>query len=509
MSKARIYARNLAAQWIGHVANMAMMLVSSWFALRLLGGERYGIWALIISLAGYMGIADVGVRPALYRFFNWHLGRNEPQRVNQVLCTSLVFFLIVTIALVLAGFAVGTQFRAIFPETPRAYLQEVRVALTIVAANLGLSMVATAFSSLLSTHERYDLKNAIDIGTGLVRTGCTVAALVLGAGLIGIAIAQVIASLLACVGGYILAGRVFKALRLRPSLVTRDTLRRLLGFGLPCVFSGLGLRIIQHSDSLLIGWFIGLPAVGYYSLARMLLGYSRTLLEKGATIFSPELQQSVARKDFGGVRYLLPRVTRFTTGLGVLLLVGIMVFGHEFLALFYGEAAGRMGAAVLPFLGIANLAFLANHSCRTILSGAGRVKFLAAVVLVQAVANILLSVALVTLGGMGVRGIALGTMIPMVLLSGVVIPIATVRHLRMQLGSYAIQSAGYWIPAAAVFALMSYSITTLPLPVTWGWFAFRVGVATAAYSPIGWFVALTPTHRARLLSAVTGKGGPK
>ena len=71
MSKSRIYARNLGANWIGYGANLAVMFFMSPFVVHSLGNARYGVWTLLTSLTGYLGLVDIGVRGGTGRYINY------------------------------------------------------------------------------------------------------------------------------------------------------------------------------------------------------------------------------------------------------------------------------------------------------------------------------------------------------------------------------------------------------------------------------------------------------
>ncbi|MCK4626048.1 MAG: oligosaccharide flippase family protein [Phycisphaerae bacterium] len=502
MSKTRIYARNLAANWIGYGTNLVLTLVLSWFAFRLLGDIRYGVWSLMVSLTGYLGMVDLGLRPALYRHFNWYLGRHEPNKVNEVLCTSVSFFVVAVAVLFVAGIVLGALFGHIFPKTPAEFLPEVRIAVVVVAVNIGFSMIAAVFGALLETHERYDLHNVLTVTVTVIRTGGTILALTLGFGLIGMALAGIVSTILACLGGYLISKRIFKEMRIRRSSVSRSMFGELIRFGIPCFFSGLGIRMIMYTSGLLIAWFIDMPSVGYYSLAMMLMEYGRTLVDKGRTVFTPEIQQSIARGDLAGLQYFVPLVTRVTMGFNVLIIVGIMFFGHEFLGLFYGSAVGATGKEVLIILGIAYLSVSASRPSVAALIGAGRVKLLAVVVLCEAVINVGLITLFVGVVGMGLRGVAIGTMIPMFLLSGVLITLIGARQIQLNPITFVLRTAGRWIPAAGLFGVACFLLGRLSGVPSWGWFFGKVGIAVVAYVPVFWLLILPDDQKSRLLEKV-------
>jgi O-antigen/teichoic acid export membrane protein len=74
MAKARIIARNLVANWVGHGANLVVMFFLSPFILHTLGITQFGIWQILMVLTGYMGILDLGVRASTGRHIVLYLG---------------------------------------------------------------------------------------------------------------------------------------------------------------------------------------------------------------------------------------------------------------------------------------------------------------------------------------------------------------------------------------------------------------------------------------------------
>lgn len=498
MSKMRLYARNLTANWIGYGANLLLALVTSWFVFHLLGDVRYGVWSLMMSLTGYLGMVDLGLRPALYRYFNWYLGRGEQEKVNEVLSTSLAFFVGACVVLLAAGAVLGAFFGQVFPKAPPEYLGEVGVAIVLMAVNVGLSAVAGVFGALFETHERYDLSNALDIAAAVVRSAGSILALYFGFGLVGLAVACVSVTGLAGAGGYVLARRVFRDLAVRRCHVKRATLAELLRFGIPCFFSGVGIRMISLTSPLLIAWLIDMSFVGYYAMAMALLDYGRALVQKATTIFTPGIQQSLAKEDLAGVRYMVPVVTRATMGISVLVFVGLMAFGEDFLTLFYGAAPAAVAGPVVVILAMAYLASSASVPCAVALIGAGRVRLLASVVLAEAAANLGLTIALVAVARKGLPGVALGTAIPMVLFSGLTIAVLGSRHIGMSLTAFARRTVGYWGPATVISGLMCVAIAKgLPFQ-SWGWFAIKVLLGCVVYVPVAWFVMLPQEQRKQL-----------
>jgi len=54
--------RNVAANWGGFAFSILVTFFLSPFVVRHLGNGSYGVWTLIGSLTGYLGLLDMGVR---------------------------------------------------------------------------------------------------------------------------------------------------------------------------------------------------------------------------------------------------------------------------------------------------------------------------------------------------------------------------------------------------------------------------------------------------------------
>ena len=82
MSRAKIYLRNLTANWIGYGLNLIIMFAMSPFVIHRLGDVNYGVWTIMMSMTGYLGLVEIGTRGALGRFINYYLGKKEIDKLG-------------------------------------------------------------------------------------------------------------------------------------------------------------------------------------------------------------------------------------------------------------------------------------------------------------------------------------------------------------------------------------------------------------------------------------------
>ena len=64
-----------------------------------LGEYDYGLWEMIGAVIGYMGILDLGLRPAISRYAAKHLAERDETALQAVYMSALVFMALVGLLL--------------------------------------------------------------------------------------------------------------------------------------------------------------------------------------------------------------------------------------------------------------------------------------------------------------------------------------------------------------------------------------------------------------------------
>ena len=93
--------------WVGVALNVAIGLLLSPYIARKLGSERYGIWVLVFSLVEYLWFFDLGFNTSVTQFVAKYRARNEPDQINRVISTGLVYFCAVAVVFALATLLVA------------------------------------------------------------------------------------------------------------------------------------------------------------------------------------------------------------------------------------------------------------------------------------------------------------------------------------------------------------------------------------------------------------------
>ena len=500
MSRARIYLKNLTANWIGYGASLLIMFFMSPFVVHTLGDVQYGVWSLMMSLTGYLGLVELGTRAGIGRFINYYLGKEDPQSVNEIISTGLAIIAAMGVLLLTAAIALACTMHLIFPKIPAELLPSTRIICLLIVANLWLGFFSSPFRNLIQAYERFELTNAVDLIVLAVRTGGTIWALVSGYGLVTLAVVQVAGSIVGQVGVQLLAQRLFPKLTIRRSLVSVSRFRELFGFSIWAFIGAVAYKLLYSADTIVIAILLGPKWITYYAIGGMLLYKSRDLIGQATTIFSPKIMQDCAREDWAALQIQFRRGGNLAMGIGILLLVGMITFGREFIILWMGPRFA-VSYTILTILAISSFPAVATSVAAPVYSGLHRVKLHSLLTLLQGLANLGLTLLFVMGFGMGIEGVAWGTFGPRIVIA-IVAGIIAMRWLRIDTAEFCRTIALRWCVLTSLFFTACFAINSLPWALTWGSFFLKVVLATGLYLAFAWTILSEGEERSRVRDAI-------
>lgn len=506
MSSTQIFARSLRANWIGVAANGIVSLFLSRYVYAQLGEDIYGVWLLVVSLTGYLGLLELGMRTGLGRFINYYLGRKEIENVNGIISTALSFFLACGIPLFAAAIIIAPNFGEIFPKASPAYLEGARSAVMMVSLSLWLTFFGATFTQVLFSQDRFDIYNIINIIVLIVRAVGTVLVLHFDGGIARLSAVQAGSSLVGVVLSYLMAHRIFPALNIRFRRVSWAYFRELSSFSIWAFVGSVAMRLLYMTDLLVIGWFIGPAAVPYYNIPIMLVVYSREFVGQISEVLAPQAMKHCGAGDYDSLRYMFRWGSKVIMALAIPFYSGLILLGPEFMTMFWGPAFDQ-SKWVLVLLAVPQLVAMAVRVGGSIISGLGYVRFSASMTLAQALCNFGLTLLFLGVFDMGLVGVALGTLIPMVVFN-IIIGIFIARWIHLPTVSYIRKNVLRWIVGVAVLFSLIYIKRQVPMRGLLDWtdwlrdpwvrFFIKVVVFAVTASVINWFIVFNTRERRQL-----------
>jgi O-antigen/teichoic acid export membrane protein len=222
--------RNAIANIAGRAASAVLWIAVTPYALRQLGQERFGVWALFFVLSGYLGVLDLGMSGGVGRFIAVAVARDYRAEARRAILRSLA--LSVSLGLLwCVACVVGRGPFLTFFHVPEVWAPEVSRSLAIFGFSLLILSVAQVLQYSLIGFQRFDLWNLYYLVGLVVNATLLVVGLAMGRGLIAAACAAVAGQ---AVVGFLAARSVRACLRRvadKPGGGEGASWRELLRFG--------------------------------------------------------------------------------------------------------------------------------------------------------------------------------------------------------------------------------------------------------------------------------------
>jgi O-antigen/teichoic acid export membrane protein len=455
-------ARNVLSNWVVLATNVAYALVMTPLIVRTLGVERYGVWSFLNGFAAYSELLYLGLGSALVKFVAQRRAEHDVAGINRLASVVTSIYAALGLACLLVFSALSGLVPHIFAEPlPPDVARAASITCALLGVRLLLIFISSAFSGLLTGHDRFDLVNVVQFFSIVVRFVLTPVLLARGMDpLLTLAVLTAATVALELLGLATVAFANVHGLKLAPTKPKWSEVRWLYGFGLQSFFIVLAVKLISYTDTTVIGITLGAPSVALYALPLQLVEYTRMFIGGFAAVFLPRVAMSLTQGDHEGVRQSYLRSARIAFFLAGWLGALLISLGPMFLDLWVGNGFGDGAARVLVYLSIALMGqVLSSQVPLAFYQGLGLLAFPAAIMIVEAALNLGLSLWLAP--RMGLDGVALATAIPAIF-SVSILP----RFLCRRLGIPLMMVVRHVAPGAVLFAgtIALEAIIALVLP---------------------------------------------
>jgi O-antigen/teichoic acid export membrane protein len=418
--------KNVGSSWISLSINILVGFFLSPFIVHRLGDAAFGIWVLIFSITGYYGLFDLGIRSSVVRYVSKYTATGENQALARLISTSLFSYSVVGMVSILLTF-VGTLVVDRLFHIPAEFHSSARWLLLIVGGAVALGFPLGIFGGILEGLQKFYILNWTNIASTLVRAGLIVYFLSRGYGLLTTALITVSLPLLTSILRAIIALRVLP-IPLGQSYIDRATFREMANYSSVTFVIMVAARLRFSTDEIVIGAFLSSVAITYFNFGARIVDYAGEIVSSLAQIFVPLSSQSDATGNVDRLRKIFVAGNRFCAFTIFPICAVLIILGKSVIEAWVGKKYVPMSYPVLLIMLIPSTILFAQAASPRVLFGMGKHRTLAMVALIEGVANIILSVALVR--RYGIIGDAVGTSVPLLCTTVFFLP----SHLCRQLG---------------------------------------------------------------------------
>lgn len=448
MNLKRQTIKNVGASWLRQLVSLTVGFFLAPFVLHKLGDDQYGLWVLLLSVFGYYGLFDFGIRSAVVKYvaeFNTTADVDRLRRtINTIIfmysCIGLAIFIVIEVG----SFFVGSLF-----HLPPDLVHTGEFLFRILGVAAVLLFPLSVFTGILQGLHRFDWLNLTQIVSNLVRAMLIVLVLTHDGGLLSIALVTLGLLVVVRTVCMVLARRLVP-LKYGRRLVDRATFHRITGYSSITFLVSVAEKLRFGADVLVIGIFLSPAAITFFAIGSKLVDYASNLVDAMADTFLPMASQFDSARDSNRLRRLFVAGNR-ASALVIFPICGILiVMGKPIISVWMGPKY-ISSYIVLLLLLIPRTLYRAQAASNRILFGMYKHKVLGIVVLAEGICNLILSIILVR--HYGIIGVALGTTIPLVLTSLFFLPLYLCQLLQTPLKIFLVRT--YMAPLGLSLILVS------------------------------------------------------
>ena len=338
MSRLHQFVQGVSSSWLATFATVLYSLLSVPIALRYLSVDEFGLFVLLLQVAGYFTLAEVGMSAATARILIDHKDSVNNGCYGSIIITgSCVFFLqaliVLAIGLALAPWIVGlVGVTAAFSETATFLLKW-------LAATSALSLAFRMYGAVLYANKRLDLIHAF-MGTNVL-FGLVLLTIILatGGGLLGLVWLFAIQAAI----GVILPGLACHRLGLLPSkgcwgAASMQRFRELFGFGKDIFLVNVGNHVLEASQLIIVSRTMGLSSAAIWSVSTKLFTLIFQLVAKiqgTAIVFFAEM---MVRGEGLNLAVRFRNIYQLTASISVVALVVVVTTNQHFVSVWAGPS---------------------------------------------------------------------------------------------------------------------------------------------------------------------------
>jgi O-antigen/teichoic acid export membrane protein len=420
--------KNISSSWLGLGVTIVVGFFLSPFILHKLGDAAFGLWVLIFSVTGYYGLFDLGIRSSIIRYVSKFTATGRREDLGRVINTSLFSYACVAMLLLLLTAAGYAHVDSWFRLSP-AFVSTARNLFLIAGSGIALGFPLSVFGGVLEGLQKFYLLNLIQVISTLVRALLIVVALEHGGGLLTI---TVITVALPLISGVVYAVMVVRMLPLQfgKRFIDWATFRQVANYGSVTFMIIVAARLRFKTDALVIGALLSSTAITFFTIGSRLVDYAEDIVQSLAQIFTPMSSHFDATGEIDQLRKIFVAGNRACAMIIFPIAAALIVLGKSVIEVWVGPQYLSSYTVMLILL-IPTTLYCAQASSNKILFGMSRHRPLAVVLVIEGIANLLLSIALVR--PFGIVGDALGTAIPLLCTSLFFLPIHLCRLLKIRL----------------------------------------------------------------------------
>jgi O-antigen/teichoic acid export membrane protein len=492
---ARLFIKNSLANLASGLSTATLTVLLPAFLSRYLSQSEFSAWMLIVQLAAYTALLNLGIQGAASRYVAFYAARGDRDSASNVVSTAFFTLVFTAILAAVLVFAASQNIDRLFPALPAPLLGPSRSGLLLMGLAAAVSMPAEAIAGVFTGLQRNELVAIIQGGGRLVLAAALIVIVLLRGGLSTMAAAFAAVTVAVFLGFWWII-RSLDVVEISPRRLHWRSFRQIWAYSGAAIVWTVTMLCVNGVDIAIVGR-LDFPAVGSYSAC-----FGPILLIAGVqqALFSPLLQVGAARTaqlSTDSLPSLLLRSTKLSTLLLLSISVPLLLFARGLIGWWLGPKYSASALIVFRLLLIGNTFRLLATPYSMLLLATLKHKRVLLTPIVEASTNVVVAIAAgLRFGAVGVAcGVVAGSLICQLMVICVNAPKTT--ELIGDLG--ALLKKGVALPIACALPALTVAAPALDrLPALVHWPLLVAALITSGV--LAWEVCLGSDERALIRS---------
>ncbi len=456
--------KNTLSNYVRMITRLLLGLVLFRLLFSGLNDAEFGFWSLLWSLFGYGVLLDFGFGFTAQKAVAEKTTTGDIKGLSHLLSTMLWTFVGLGFVIAVFFFSIKNPFLSSV-SIPPEYYAEFSKAYLIFFFGMAVIFPFGLFPEMLRGLQKLYLANWINTASVVLNFFGILIALHLKLKFSVIILISVVTTVAPNVIASIIAMRLLKGVSLSPRLFQLSAVKQQMGFSIVAYLITFSNLIMGKSDQLVISLVVGVSAISIYQagfkVGEMLNMFTIQLQDA----LSPAAASMHAKGDNSGLVDLLMKSSRLTFIVTTPLYGLCVVYLDPLIRLLTGlEVVPETTYWIGQFLLLAIYSSQLTNSCsKRILMMCGHEKKLLFISLTDALLNVIVSIILAF--QIGVLGVALGTLIPTIVVGWVIMIPTTLRFLNINpLKYFAFHFDGTVKPLIVFLLCITITVLLFPIP---------------------------------------------
>lgn len=354
MNKLQVLLRNIGFNFLAQFWFMAISFITTPYIISHLGINAFGVYSLIGVVMGYFSFLDLGLGNAIIKYLAEYYGQRDYKKISKVIGTSLVFYTVIGL---LGAFILSLTSGLIINNLlhiPLNLKGTAQFALYISAIGFLINMPLAIFGSIPNALQRMDITNIRNIIIGTANTLGIVFLLSKGYGLSQIVILNVALSVIGIIVYIIASKKLLPEVSFKPGF-DKEIFNKLLSFGIFKFLNQIAGQVIFQMDKLLIGLFLPIAYVTYYTVPLTLAQKAMSFVFNVAGAFFPTASELSGREDKKPFHSLYVHSMKLISILVIPLFIMLFLFSKQVLLFWVKKDFPEKATLTLQLLSLAYL----------------------------------------------------------------------------------------------------------------------------------------------------------